>query len=59
VPIPRTLEQALDALAADETIRDGVGPLIVDELIKVKRSEWDAFAGHVGPWDREWYLNRY
>jgi glutamine synthetase len=59
VPVPRTLERALEALAADTVIRDGVGPLIVDEFIKVKRSEWDAFAGHVGSWDREWYLSRY
>lgn len=59
VAVPRTLEHALDALAADDVIRDGVGPLIVEEFIKVKRSEWDAFAGHVGPWDRDWYLGRY
>jgi glutamine synthetase len=58
-PVPRTLERALEALAADEVIREGVGALIVDEFIKVKRSEWEAFAGHVGPWDREWYLTRY
>jgi glutamine synthetase len=58
-PVPRTLERALEALAADDVIRDGVGSLIVDELVKVKRSEWDAFAGHVGAWDREWYLSRY
>jgi glutamine synthetase len=57
--VPPTLERALEALAADDVIRDGVGSLIVDELVKVKRSEWDAFAGHVGAWDREWYLGRY
>lgn len=59
VPVPRTLERALEALAADDVIRDGVGELIVDEFVKVKGSEWDAFTGHVGAWDREWYLGRY
>jgi glutamine synthetase len=58
VPVPRTLEHALEALAADDVICEGVGSLIVDEFVKVKRSEWDAFAGHVGAWDREWYLCR-
>lgn len=58
-PVPRTLERALEALAADQIIREGVGTLIVDEFIKVKQSEWEAFTGHVGAWDREWYLNRY
>lgn len=58
-PVPRTLERALEALAGDQIIREGVGQLIVDEFIKVKRSEWEAFALHVGPWDREWYLSRY
>jgi glutamine synthetase len=58
-PVPRTLDAALTALQGDEVIRNTLGSLILDEFIKVKRSEWDDFAGHVGSWDRAWYLHRY
>ncbi|MGI8827708.1 MAG: glutamine synthetase family protein [Chloroflexota bacterium] len=59
IPVPHTLERALEALERDHVIRVGIGALILDELIKVKRSEWDTFVAHVGAWDREWYLGRY
>jgi glutamine synthetase len=58
-PIPRNLGEALDRLEADDVIRSALGSLIVDEYLKIKRSEWDAFITHVGPWDRDWYLDRY
>jgi len=58
-PVPPTLEHALDHLAADAVLRDALGPLIVEEFIKIKRSEWDAFRQHVSDWDRTWYLDRY
>jgi glutamine synthetase len=58
-PVPSTLEHALDALEADSVMREALGPLIADEFLKIKRSEWEAFARHVGPWDREWYLHRF
>ncbi|GAC1325729.1 MAG: type I glutamate--ammonia ligase [Chloroflexota bacterium] len=58
-PVPRTLAQALDHLAADDVIRSALGPVIVDEYLTIKRSEWEAFLSHVGSWDRDWYLGRY
>jgi glutamine synthetase len=58
-PVPSTLEHALDHLAADPVLHDALGPLIVEEFIKIKRSEWDAFRQHVSDWDRTWYLDRY
>lgn len=58
-PVPRTLAEALDHLEKDEVVRSALGSLIVNEYIKIKRSEWEAFTTHVGPWDREWYLGRY
>jgi glutamine synthetase len=58
-PVPRNLAAALDCLEADEVVRSALGSLIVDEYLKIKRSEWDAFITHVGPWDRDWYLRRY
>lgn len=58
-PLPRSLDKALKSLEADEVVMGAVGSPIAEEFIKVKRSEWDAFAMHVGEWDREWYLDRY
>ena len=58
-PVPQTLERALDALGCDDVLRAALGPLIVEEFIRIKRSEWDAFRLHVGDWDRSWYMGRY
>lgn len=58
-PVPHTLAQALDQLEKDSVMREALGSLIVDEFVKIKRSEWEAFITHVGEWDRIWYLGRY
>ena len=58
-PVPRTLEQALDRLRADDVIGSALGSVILDEFLTIKRSEWDAFITQVGSWDRDWYLGRY
>jgi len=58
-PVPRTLAQALDQLAADDVMRSALGSAILDEFLTIKRSEWDAFITHVDSWDRDWYLGRY
>jgi glutamine synthetase len=57
--VPPSLDRALEYLATDNVLCAALGTPIVDEFIKIKRTEWKAFAGHVGPWDREWYLYRY
>ena len=43
--LPATLEEALSALAADESVRDWMGPLLYDAYVSVKRSELEAVAG--------------
>jgi glutamine synthetase len=55
-PVPPSLDRALDALACDDHLRTVLGPIIFEEFIKIKRSEWDAFRLHVDEWDRSWYL---
>jgi glutamine synthetase len=57
--VPRTLAEALDRLDEDDVMRTALGDVLLNEFIKIKRSEWDAFASHVGEWDRDWYLQRY
>jgi glutamine synthetase len=43
--LPATLEEALSALAEDESARVWMGPLLYDAYTSVKRSEIEAAAG--------------
>lgn len=54
--LPRTLPTALQALEADAVIGDALGPIILGEFLKVKRSELAAYDLHVHPWERALYL---
>lgn len=54
--LPRTLPTALQALEADTVIGDALGPIILGEFLKVKRSELAAYDLHVHPWERALYL---
>lgn len=53
--LPQTLGDAIEVLAQDETMRDILGHYIVDQLVTVKRGEWDAFSRHVSPWEHARY----
>lgn len=54
--LPRTLPAALDALEADEVLAQALGPVVLTEHLKVKRSELAAYDLHVHPWERAMYL---
>jgi glutamine synthetase len=54
--LPRTLPEALDALEADEVLAEALGPVILPEFLKVKRSELAAYNQHVHAWERRMYL---
>jgi glutamine synthetase len=54
--LPRTLPQALAALEADKVVAEALGPVILGEFLKVKRSELAAYNLHVHPWERKMYL---
>ncbi len=54
--LPRSLPEALDALAADQVIAEGLGTAILDEFLKVKRAELAAYDLHVHPWERQAYI---
>ena len=51
-----SLREALDALEADEAIRDAVGPEIVDTFVAMKRFELERYRQHVSDWDLTEYL---
>jgi glutamine synthetase len=54
--LPRALPEALAALEADEVVAEALGPVILSEFLKVKRSELAAYDLHVHPWERKMYL---
>jgi glutamine synthetase len=54
--LPRSLPAALGALEADGVIAEALGPTILGEFLKVKRSELAAYNLHVHPWERRLYL---
>lgn len=54
--LPSNLPDALAALEADEVLFNALGPVILPEFLKVKRTELAAYDLQVHPWERELYL---
>jgi glutamine synthetase len=55
--LPRTLDEALDALEADAVVRAALGPEIVETFLAVKRAESDRHHAWVSDWDVAEYLD--
>ncbi|WP_291014346.1 type III glutamate--ammonia ligase [Hydrogenophaga sp.] len=54
-PLPRDLCAALDALAADQTLRDAVGTAFCEQFLQIHRAEWDRYTQQVSGWELERY----
>jgi len=48
--LPQSLHEAMDALAADEVIKAGIGNDLAAEFIRLKRMEWIEYSRHVSEW---------
>lgn len=57
--LPGSLNQALDALEADDVVRQALGYPICDRFLNAKRLEWEDYRQEVSPWELEKYLNIY
>ncbi|MFL5858999.1 MAG: glutamine synthetase, partial [Solirubrobacteraceae bacterium] len=55
-PLPLSLDDALDALEADEVIAAAMGPELVETFTAVKRFELERHRMHVSEWELEEYL---
>jgi glutamine synthetase len=55
--LPRSLEGALAALAADEVLKRALGPQIVETFLAVKRFEIERHRAWVSDWDIDEYLH--
>ena len=56
-PLPRSLDEALDALEADALVADAIGRELVDTFTAVKRFELERHRMHVSEWELEEYLH--
>jgi glutamine synthetase len=56
--LPRTASEALDAIEANATVMDALGPICGPELLRIKRHELSRYDTHVSEWEREVYLER-
>ena len=55
--LPATLGEALDAFAEDTVVQETLGAYISDQLLTVKREEWEAYRSHVSPWEYNRYVD--
>lgn len=58
-PLPRTLDRALDELAADDVIHNFIGRQIIDAFLNAKRIEWEKFASSITDWEYRYYAEFY
>jgi glutamine synthetase len=57
--LPRSLGDALQALAGDEIIQKALGEHIFHRFLEGKGNEWERFQSEVHPWEIEQYLANY
>jgi glutamine synthetase len=57
--LPRTLDQAVNAFAADPLSRDVMGEDLYHSFIALKREEWWRYHTHVSEWEIQEYLTKF
>ncbi len=55
--LPATLGDALAALTEDAVIRAALGDYVFEQLLAVKRAEWEEYRRYVSPWEHARYGN--
>jgi glutamine synthetase len=56
-PLPRSLDEALDALLEDDVFVDAFDHRLLANLVSGRRSEAEEYRGHVTAWELERYLD--
>ena len=57
--LPRNLEEAVEAFAADPFVERVLGPELRREFIACKTEEWETYHQQVSPWEIERYARLY
>jgi glutamine synthetase len=55
-PLPRNLDEALDALVADDVLTEAFDPVLITNLVTGRRAELEQFRTHVTSWELDRYL---
>ncbi|MEM0272153.1 MAG: type III glutamate--ammonia ligase, partial [Thermoprotei archaeon] len=58
-PLPRSLGEAIEFASRSGWLRRVLGAELVDEYLRVRRSEWEAYANHVCEWETKAYLDAF
>ena len=57
--LPGTLGEALDALEADEVVREALGEHVLENYLRAKRAELEEYRINVTDWEKERYMKYY
>jgi glutamine synthetase len=57
--LPRTLEAAITAFAADDLSREVMGQDLYDAFVSLKQQEWWDYHTHVSEWEIQRYLTKF
>ena len=57
--LPQHLDEAIDALEADATVRGALGDTLAREFIAAKRAEHTAYARHVSDSESQRYVTAF
>jgi glutamine synthetase len=58
-PLPRSLDEALDAFLADDVLVDALDHQLVSRLVDGRRAEVEEYRGVVTDWERDRYLDEH
>ena len=57
--LPESLQDAMNNLAADDIIKEALGPHVLQRFLEAKKIEWDSYRMQVHPWELEQYLSKF
>jgi glutamine synthetase len=57
--LPENLGAAIDALVADEVVREALGDHVFHHFVEAKRMEWDIYRTQISQWENDQYLSLY
>ncbi len=57
--LPANLNEAIQALEKDKVLGEALGPHILENFLRAKRSEWQEYIAQVSNWEIERYLTAY
>jgi len=57
--LPGDLGEAIDALEADELVRDALGPHVSEKFVEAKRTEFEEYIVDVSQWELDRYLETF